>query len=364
VKKVVVAPDSFKGSCTAHEAAAAMARGIRAASPGVEVIQLPIADGGEGTLAVLADRTETVTVTHATGAPCEAVLGWSQQTAIVEVAQAVGLPSVPEAARDPWHLTSAGVGELIARAIARGARRVFVTLGGSATVDGGAGMLHALGASLRDGKGRALAASPAAWAEHVATVDLDKARATIGDVELIGLSDVTSPLLGAGGARMFMRQKGVTESRLDAMEAALARLASAADAAAHASVAGAGAAGGLGVALLALGAELRSGADAVLDHLGFDEALRGADLMLTGEGSFDAQSLAGKATGVAIARARAAGVTAAVICGIGQAEALPVVAVGAGLPLEEAMRRAPALIEAASSALVGRLGADPARSGA
>jgi glycerate kinase len=360
VSKIVVAPDSFKGSCTAREAAAAMARGARSAAPGVVVLELPIADGGEGTLEVLAERTEAVGVTHATGGPCEALLGWRGDVAIVEVAQAVGLPSVPSAQRDPWRLTSAGVGDLIREAASRGARRVMVTLGGSATVDGGAGMLVALGAQLLDDDGAPLGATPAAWADRLATVELGAARAALEGVELIGLFDVTSPLLGERGARMFMRQKGVAEDRLDAMEAALHRLAAATDVAPRRDQPGAGAAGGLGFALLALGAELQSGATCVLDALGLDDVLIGADLLITGEGSFDAQSLAGKATGRVIERATALGVPAAVICGAGQGGALPLVAIGEGLPLEASMRRAPELIEEAAAALVARQLADRA----
>lgn len=334
-----------------------MARGVRSAGDAAVIVELPIADGGEGTLDVLADRREIVSVTHATGEPTDATLGWIGDAAIVEVAQAVGLPSVPAGKRDPWQLTSAGVGELLGAAIDRGARQVLVTLGGSATVDGGAGMLVALGAELLDDDGQRLDAVPDAWSTRLSRLALEPARAALGDVELIGLSDVTSPLLGEGGARMFMRQKGVAEDRLDDMEAALARLASATDVADRATIAGAGAAGGLGFALLALGAELRSGADSVLDRLHFDDALAGADLLITGEGSFDAQSLAGKATGVAIARARAAGVPAAVICGAGSAEGVRLVAIGEGLALEESLRRAPELIEAAAASLLVGQGA-------
>lgn len=299
---VVVAPDKFKGSLSAREVADAVSGGIRDVVPDADVRWAPIADGGEGTLeAVLAAgyRRREVTVSGPTGEPVEAAIGISEGVAVVELAQASGLALLPDGTPAPLTASSYGTGELIAAALDAGARTVVLGLGGSACTDGGAGMLAALGARATDADGRAV--EPAGgMLESVASLDTSALDPRLRRVRVVLASDVDSPLLGPhGAARMFARQKGAEPAEVLALEVGLRRwsdVVATATGTRRTRSAGAGAAGGVGFAALAvLGARRRSGIGTVLDLVGMPERLRGAALVVTGEGSLDAQSLHGKA---------------------------------------------------------------------
>ena len=297
--RVVCAPDSFKESMTAAVAAAAMARGVRAVRPDADVVERPLADGGEGLLDAVAGslgaELREAGVRDALGRPIRARFALAGPVAIVEVAQAIGLGSLAPAERDVMAATSAGVGDLVAAALDAGATRLVIGLGGSATNDGGAGMLDALGARFLDASGTVVRPTPADLA-HVASVDLTGLDPRLAGVAIDVACDVTAPLHGPDGASAtFGPQKGASPAQVAALDRALAHLASVTGTDAHADAPGAGAAGGLGWALVAcLGATLRSGIDLVADLTGLDDLIAGADLVLTGEGSVDAQTLLGK----------------------------------------------------------------------
>lgn len=342
--RIVCAPDSFKESMTADEAAAAMARGIRAVQPDAEVIEVPLSDGGEGFVAALASGLDAdprhLTVPDPLGRPTEAAWALAGELAVIEVAQAVGLERIPEAERDIRHASSVGVGRLIAAALDAGARHLIVGLGGSATNDGGAGMLSALGVRFLAADGAELAATPAALA-RLASVDLAGLDPRLADTRIEAACDVSNPLCGPRGASaIFGPQKGASAQDVAFLDAVLARLAVAMDAAQlsrapaaapdlaapdlaapdpggpdRAHQAGAGAAGGLGWALLSLGATMRPGFDVVADAVGLDAALAHADLAFTGEGSVDAQTLSGKAPAGVARLAAAHGVPVVVFGG-------------------------------------------------
>ncbi|MGN6781648.1 MAG: glycerate kinase family protein [Marmoricola sp.] len=295
--RVVVAPDKFAGTLSAVEAADAIATGWRRHAPHDDVVTVPMADGGPGFVEVLhavrGGRLVGVTVRDPYGRTVPATVLHDGETAWIESAQAVGLHLTPPASRDPWRATSYGVGELVAAAVDLGVRRVVVGLGGSGTNDGGAGLLAALGATVDSGR---LDGGPAGLQdiEDGAAVDLEAARRRVGSVELVVATDVENPLLGLVGAtKTFGPQKGLAEEDLLGVDAALHRLAQGTDRK-RADAKGAGAAGGLGFALLLLGATRVAGLDLVADAVGLAAHLRGADLALTGEGSFDYSSRAGK----------------------------------------------------------------------
>lgn len=310
--RIVLAPDSFKESMSAAEAAAAMARGVRRVLPGADCVELPMADGGEGTVeamvATLGGELRSVPVTDALGRPATGTIGLIGTLAVLEVASAVGIGMVEEELRDPLHATSRGVADLLRAALDAGATRVVVGLGGSATNDGGAGLLVGLGAVLRDAGGQHVDPLPVAL-DAVAEVDLAGLDPRLAEVEIVLACDVTNPLLGPEGASaVFGPQKGADAASVERLDRALATLVGALEEAAGRSVRdvpGAGAAGGLGAALLALGAHRRRGVEVVREAVGLEEAVAGADLVLTGEGSIDAQTLAGKTpAGVAEVAAR------------------------------------------------------------
>jgi glycerate kinase len=311
--RVLVAPDKFKGSLTAAEVAAAVTAGLLDARPDLEVVQVPVADGGDGTVvAALSagyDRIE-VDAVGPTGLPVRTAYALAGRRAVVELADVVGLSRLPGGRLDPLGASTFGLGVVVCAAIERGATEVVLGLGGSASTDGGAGMAQALGAVLTDAEGRELPPGGAAL-ERAAGLDLTALRARLDGVRVLVASDVDHPLLGpAGAVAVFGPQKGVAGEQLVRLEAALtrwARLVAATTGVDRSAVPGAGAAGGAGFAALALlDAELRPGIELVLDLVGFDRLLAGADLVVTGEGSLDEQSLAGKApVGVARAAARA-----------------------------------------------------------
>ncbi|MFF2952538.1 glycerate kinase [Kitasatospora sp. NPDC057965] len=319
---VVLAPDKFKGTLEGAEAAARIAAGIRRAVPGTEVRELPVADGGEGTLAAaLAAGFARVPVEVAgpTGLPVDAALAVRGTTAVVELAQAAGLARLPGGRTAPLTAGSYGVGQLIARVVGDGARRVVLGLGGSASTDGGAGLLQALGVSLLDADGAELPSGGAAL-RRLARIDPGPLARTLAGVEVVVACDVDNPLLGPrGAAAVYGPQKGASREDLVVLEDGLTRFAEVVGTTVGRDVRdapGAGAAGGVGFAALALlGATVRPGIEFLLDLLGFDEAVRGARLVVTGEGCLDAQTLHGKApAGVAAAAARA-GVPVAAVAG-------------------------------------------------
>ncbi|MFC5909792.1 glycerate kinase [Streptacidiphilus monticola] len=318
--RVVVAPDKFKGSLTAAEAAERIAAGIRRARPGADVHTLPVADGGEGTVlaAVAAGFEEVrVRVVGPTGEPVDASFARQGDTAVVEAAQASGLQLLPGGEKHPLTATSYGTGQLVARAVESGCRRIVLGLGGVACTDGGAGMAQALGVRLRDADGLDLPPGGAALA-RLASLDPGPLASLLEGVEVVVASDVDNPLLGPrGAAAVYGPQKGATPEDVPVLDAALAHWA---DHVAQLTgrdlraAPGAGAAGGLGFGALALlGASLRPGIALLLDLLDFAGAVEGAALVVTGEGCLDEQTLHGKApAGVAEAAARAGARVAAV----------------------------------------------------
>lgn len=319
--RVLLAPDTFKGSLSATQVAARLAAGLRAA--GVTVEELPVADGGEGTVeAALAAGYEPVEL-HATGPLGEPVAtryARRGDVAVVEMAAVSGLGMVDPDPATARTATSRGLGEVIAHALDAGARRVVIGVGGSASTDGGAGMLAALGARLTGPHGELGDGGGAL--RDVLTVDLAALHHGLAGVELVLAGDVDNPLLGpAGAAAVYGPQKGADAATVVELDEGLAALVAALERAgvpgarrlttAH----GAGAAGGVGYGCLLLGATRRAGIEEVLALTGFVDRLPGADLVVTGEGSLDEQSLHGKApVGVARAAARA-GVPVVAVCG-------------------------------------------------
>jgi glycerate 2-kinase len=308
---VVVAPNAFKGCLSAHEAAEAMARGVIEAGAQADIV--PVADGGDGTLdalvGALGGTIMGVIARGPMGLPVRAHLGrLADGSGVVEMAQSSGLGLVAEAERDPMRASSFGTGELIKGALARRPSRVLVALGGSATVDGGMGLARALGVRFVDADGKDVPEGGAGL-ERIASIDASRLDPRFREAPVIALSDVNNPLLGMeGAARVFGPQKGASGDQVEVLERGLKRLAERLSADLGADVTdepGAGAAGGAGAMLRALGAELRSGAEMVLEATGFSAHLDDADLVLTGEGKLDRGSLGGKAT-VAIARVCAA----------------------------------------------------------
>lgn len=328
-RRVLLAIDSFKGSVSSSQAESAVAGGVRRVWPDAQVSALPLADGGEGTLdAVAACGGEIVTceVAGPSGKRVAArmLVDGEHESAVIEMAEAAGIGYSPCTESAALAATTYGVGELMLRAVRTGAKTLYIGLGGSATNDGGAGMLQALGARLVDECGCNIAPGLAGL-EQVASVDLAPALQALDGARIIVLSDVENPLVGRRGAlAVFGGQKGLPTGdvkalgRYDVWMVGYGRLLDTAIAEARAQgllrvpegartfgsvlgVPGAGAAGGLGAALLALGAELRSGVETVLDLIGFDEHVRDVDLVITGEGNMDEQSAAGKAP-VGVAR--------------------------------------------------------------
>jgi glycerate kinase len=369
--KIVIAPDSFKGSLKSPEVARAMAAGVRAAVPDAEIVVLPVGDGGEGTLDALVTATRGSfaehTVTGPLGEPVTARLGLlgDGETVFVEMAEASGLSLVAAAERDPYRATTYGTGELIRAALASSRKRLLIGIGGSATNDGGAGALQALGARLLDQSGHELPPGGAPLAQ-LARIDLSDFAVPDG-IEIIVACDVTNPLTGPEGASaIYGPQKGASAEAVANLDASLAHYAdiSAAKLGKQWKDApGAGAAGGLGFALLAfLGARLERGVELVLDAVRFAAHLENADLVLTGEGRIDRQTTAyGKTlTGIG-ERARRAGVPVLALAGsvsadLGDYQKAGICGVASIIPrpmtLEDAMRDGAALVEDASRRMV------------
>lgn len=322
--RVVVAPDKFKGSLSAAQVAERVAAGLRRARPNAEVTAVPMADGGEGTLdaAVQAgfDRVP-VTVTGPTGRPVACALAVRGDTAVVESAAASGLAAMPAGVRDPLGATSRGTGELVRAALDAGCRTVVIGVGGSACTDGGAGLLAAFGVRFFDGTGNELPDGGGALA-GLAGVDLSGLDPRLADVELVLAGDVDNPLLGpAGAAAVYAPQKGASPLDVVTLEAGLHRLVAALStvwgepARAAAEFAGAGSAGGIGYGVMVLGGNRRPGVEVVIELVGLREALAGADLVVTGEGSLDAQTLHGKTVAGVAALAGEVGVPVVAVAG-------------------------------------------------
>ncbi len=324
--KIILAPDSFKGTISAMRAAQLLEEAAkRVFGPEVVCVRVPIADGGEGTLdAILFAQPGERRVERVTGPRGDQVeASWALlsdgHTAVIEMAQAAGLPLMGEN-RDPMTATSRGVGELMLRALDAGAKRILIGLGGSATNDGGAGLLRALGARFPDAEGQE-APEGGAGLRFIEKMELSRLDKRLSDVEMTVLSDVTNPLLGERGAtHVYGPQKGATVETLPLLEAGMARYAAACEQALGRDIAsfpGAGAAGGLGAALSGvLGGRLQPGIDAVLELAGFDELLSSADLCVTGEGRIDGQSVRfGKAISGIARRCAQANVPLSVIAG-------------------------------------------------
>lgn len=323
---MLIASDKFKGSLTAAEVAARLSAGLARAGFGGEVASVPVADGGDGTVdaAVAAGyKRVDVPVSGPSGLPVTASLALRDGIAVIEAAQACGLALLPPGGLAPLTATTRGVGELILAAAGHGATRIVLGVGGSASTDGGAGMMQALGARLADDTGAELPPGGAALA-RLAALDLS-GLASLSGIEFQLASDVDNPLLGPwGAAAVYGPQKGALPPDVAVLEAGLARWADAAEAAAAAKAAtakaaaaegarapardaaGAGAAGGLGfAALLFLGARMRPGIELLLELASFGSWLDGTRLVITGEGSLDGQTLRGKAP-AGVARAVAA----------------------------------------------------------
>jgi glycerate kinase len=327
--RVVCAPNAFKGTLTAAAAAAAMARGVRRSLPDAEILEVPVADGGDGTLDVLLAaagrdaRVDQVRVTGPLGDPVTARLGWvAPGVAVVELADGSGLRLLGRAPTpaDALRATSRGAGEMVARALEAGARRVLVGVGGSASTDGGAGLLAALGVALLDATGEPLhdgGASLAGLATVYPSGVHDRLRGAVVEVAI----DTTAPLLGSNGAAaVYGPQKGADPPTVAILQRGLARLASVAGPAlgADASLAtraGSGAAGGTAWGLAAVGAQLVGGAALVCDTVHLDAALAGATLVLTGEGRLDASTATGKAPLEVLRRAQASGIPCVAVAG-------------------------------------------------
>ncbi|KAA9158425.1 glycerate kinase [Amycolatopsis acidicola] len=295
MSKVVIAPDKFKGSLPAKEVADAIAAGLRGAVPGVETAECPIADGGDGTVAAAVAAGFAFVPAVATGPTGEPVeTGYARQgnTAIVELAAVSGLSRLPGGVLAPLTSSTLGVGELIAHALAAGCRKIVIGLGGSASTDGGSGLVRGLGARLLDADGAEISLGGQALPD-LARVDLSEMD--LHGAEFVVASDVDNPLLGEhGAAAIYGPQKGASPEDVAALDSALRHFAELVDPS-FADAPGAGAAGGTGYACLAiLGASFRAGIDVVLEMTAFAEKLAGADLVITGEGSFDEQTLHGK----------------------------------------------------------------------
>ena len=321
--RVLVCPDKFAGTLSAVEVASAVAAGWRSVAPADELVERPVADGGPGFVEVLASavpgRLVPVATVDPLGRPVSGSVLMVDSTAYVESAQACGLHLLSDSERDPLRTSSFGLGLLVIAAMEAGATRIVIGLGGSATNDGGAGMLAALGAAPLDAAGYALPPGGAALAACVSLAETPRLRP---GVMLVAATDVDNPLVGLHGASaVYGPQKGASREDVFRLDAALAHFAEVLPAvlpncpADLAALPGGGAAGGLGAAILALGGRCESGIALVTDLIGLHGAIDGVDLVITGEGSFDHQSLRGKVVAGVAGAARDAGVPCVVVAG-------------------------------------------------
>ena len=366
--RIIVAPDSFKGSVSALGVAEAMERGIHAVFPAAEVLKVPIADGGEGTVEALVAATGGrllhAEVRGPLGEPVRAHWGISGDgtTAFIEMASASGLPLVPNDRRDPRVTSTFGTGELMKAALDAGLRKLVIGIGGSATNDGGTGMARALGVRFLDAEGHDLPEGGAALA-RLARIDLSGLDPRLAQASVLVACDVDNPLCGPKGASaVYGPQKGATPEMVQELDAALGVFAGVAQAATGRDIAllpGAGAAGGLGAGLLFFTpASLRPGVAIVLETTGFEALVQGADLVITGEGRTDFQTAMGKAPVGVAAVAKRHGVPVVCIAGglgDGADEVLRhgIDALATTVPqpmsLEDCMGQGAALVEAAAA---------------
>lgn len=302
--KIIIAPDSFKGSLTALEVCDAIAAGIHAFDPSAECLKAPMADGGEGTVQSLIDATggalRHVTVKGPLWEPVEACYGilGDGETAVIEMASASGLPLVPPNLRNPLHTTTFGTGELIRHALDAGARQFIIGIGGSATTDGGLGMAAALGARLLDDQGQEIKPDGAGLLS-LASIDMSGFAPRVAEARVRVACDVDNPLYGPkGAAHVYGPQKGATPGIVEQLDEGLQNFAAVAQRDLGADVAhvpGAGAAGGLGAGLMVFcGAKLEPGVRIVIEAIGLRTLMQGADLCITGEGRIDSQTAFGK----------------------------------------------------------------------
>jgi glycerate kinase len=357
--KVVLAVDKFKGSASAPEVCAALRHGLAAALPEVDIVDVPVGDGGDGSLdALLSAGFAPVPVTACgpLGSPQPTRFGMRGVEAFVELAEVCGIQLLPRGALRPWSSSTYGLGQVVLAAVSAGARRITLGLGGSASTDGGLGLLLALGATVRDAAGRAVTPDAFGMAA-AASVDLGTLDPRLRAVDLVAATDVDNPLTGRrGAARVFGPQKGAAGGDVEDLDRALDRWATRLVAASgrRADVPGGGAAGGVGAAVVsALGGVVTDGASYVLDAVGFDTVVPDAACVVTGEGCWDEQTAGGKLPQQVLDRASAAGVPVIVVAGrIAPEVALDppaVVARHALLDLEpapeRAMAEAPRLLE-------------------
>ncbi len=319
--RVLLAPDKFKGTLTGREVAWSLAAGIRSRRPTTRVVTVPVADGGDGSLSAFTAAGFSKVPLHATDAIGRTGPTWYVRLgdeAVVELAEVVGLAGLGDALA-PLTATSRGLGEVIAHALDGGATEVLIGIGGSASTDGGLGLVQALGARVLDASGADVGPG-GAGAATAATLDLTALHPRLAGARIEVACDVDNPLTGPdGAAAVYGPQKGADPDQVRQLDVALTRwadLVAATTGHDHRATPGAGAAGGVGFAAVAiLGATLRPGAQLMLDHLGFADALAGSDLIITGEGSLDEQTLRGKAPAAVAAAGRAAGVPVIAVAG-------------------------------------------------
>ncbi|MDC7239405.1 MAG: glycerate kinase [Spirochaetales bacterium] len=359
--KVVIASDSFKGSNSSIKVAGAIERGIKKVDPSLDVVKLPVADGGEGLVQALVpeeDKWVYVDVTGPMGRPAKAEYAlYHSDTAVIEMASASGLPMAGDD-KDPAKATTYGTGQLMKDALERGCRTLLIGIGGSATNDGGTGMARALGARFLDASGAEVEAVGGNL-DKIADIDLSGLHPALKDTVIKVACDVDNPLCGEHGASaIYGPQKGATPEMVKMLDANLAHLAGVVENITGknmAGVPGAGAAGGLGFGLMAFtGGILEKGIDLVLDSVGFDEAIEDADLVITGEGRIDGQSVRGKVPVGIAARAKKKNLPVLVIAGdIGPGISnlydygidAVMSTVNKAMPLKEALERSTELLE-------------------
>ena len=322
MKKVVVAMDSFKGCLSSSEVEKAVEEGIKLVCPDCEVIRFPIADGGEGILTVLVEATrgtyQKIIANDPLMRPIETTYGVSgdKRVAFIEMATVNGLPLLSETERNPMLTTTYGTGELILHAIEQGYREFVIGIGGSATNDAGVGMLQALGARFLNKDGAVLGEGGEIL-HRIAAIDFSSVHPALEDTRFTIACDVRNPFCGPeGAAHVFARQKGADDAMIDAGMQSFSRLIHSTTGREITHVPGAGAAGGLGGAFLAfLNAELKPGIDLLLQTLKFSEKIKGADLIITGEGRTDRQSLMGKVPSGILEEAKRQGIPVIVVAG-------------------------------------------------
>lgn len=324
MKRIVIASDSFKGSLTSVEVAQSATKGILEVYPDCEVTQVNVADGGEGTVDAVVDTLQgekiTISVSNPIGKPVDATYGIAGDTAIIEMAAASGLPLLAAEERNPWVTSTYGTGEMILDAIARGCSKFLVGIGGSATNDAGTGMLQALGFRFFDNNGNLIENCCGGILGEIASIDDTQVPEAIKNAQFTVACDVDTPFCGPiGAAYVFAPQKGASPKMVQQLDEGMASFAKVIEAKYGIDIvpmAGAGAAGGMGGGFRAfLNATLKKGIDMVLDAIGFDNIISGADLVVTGEGKVDFQTAKGKTAAGVLARAKAQGIPVVAIGG-------------------------------------------------